>query len=132
MTMKLDAERFPPHLLEHIGFEKVVALDAADGVARVAYVARSDFTHSNGRFVQGGLVTAWLDNAMAFAVFAVDPALRAATLELKVSFLEAATPGRQLVEARLLKRGSTIAFLEADLFSGNAVLARATSTVRRF
>ena len=57
-----------------IGFSQLLRSDAEAGIARVRFVARPEFAHSNGTVVQGGLVTAWLDCAMAFAVNAKDAA----------------------------------------------------------
>lgn len=62
----------------------------------------------------------------AFAALEFGP-----TLELKVSFLRAARPGRIVGEARVVHRTRSIAFLEGRLFdAAGEPVAAATSTVR--
>jgi acyl-coenzyme A thioesterase PaaI-like protein len=52
------------------------------------------------------------------------------TLELKTSFLGAARPGLLYVEARCIKFGRSIAFMEADLKDGDGtILAKMSTTV---
>jgi uncharacterized protein (TIGR00369 family) len=126
---KMDMDKFAGPLLHAIGFAGVVRIDAEAGIVRMRYTARSEFAHSNGAVVQGGFVTAWLDSAMAMAVSARDPESVVATLELKVSFLERVDVSTFEVEARAVRWGGSIVFLEADLFSKDGrLLARASST----
>lgn len=126
----LDPLRFPVPLLQAIGFAELLAQDGKAGMARVAYLARPEFTHSGGEVVQGGFVSAWLDNAMAFAVHARDPLASAATLEMKISFLDRATVGRYEAVARILRWGRSVAFLEAELLGAGGCVARASSTLK--
>ena len=127
----LDSRRFPAALLRAIGFDRVLRTDPAIGLAEIRYIARDEQTHSDGTVVQGGFVTAWLDNAMAFAVTARDATAAIATLELKVSFLDRASPGPVTAEARVVRWGRSVVFLDAELRSGDRLLARATSTAMR-
>ena len=123
--------RMPPVLLEVLGFQRVLALDAAAGTARVQYTARPAWAHSGGTTIQGGLLTSWLDNCMAFAIAARLPDTTSASLEFKVSFFERTAPGTVTAEARVKREGRSVAFLEADLFSEDGrLLASATSTVK--
>ena len=116
-------------LLNTIGFAELLHTDAQAGTARVRFVARPEFAHTNGTIVQGGIITAWLDNAMAFAVMGRDPTAALASLELKVSFLERVGVETSEVEARIVRWGRSVVFLEADLRSGDGrLLARASST----
>lgn len=116
-------------LLRTIGFADLIHTDAKAGTARVRFIARPEFAHTNGTVVQGGIITAWLDNAMAFAVMGRDPSAALASLELKVSFLERVGVSTFEVEARIVRWGRSVVFLEADLWSGEGqLLARASST----
>ena len=125
----MNIEKAAGPLLQHIGFAGTLRTDHHAGAVRLRYMARPEFAHSNGTVVQGGLVTAWLDCAMAFAVSARDPEAVVASLELKVSFLECVPVGQFEVEARVVRWGRSVVFLEADLFSGDGhLLARASST----
>jgi uncharacterized protein (TIGR00369 family) len=114
-----------------IGWKKLIAWDARTRTLRALYEVRPEFCHTRGTIAQGGFVTAWLDATMAQALMRdTDFAENIATLEIKVSFLKAVGPGEVLAEARILRRGRRVAFLEATLMStdGSEVLATATST----
>lgn len=126
----MDTEKFPRALMQTIGFSQLLHSDADPGMARVRFVARPEFAHSDGTVVQGGLITAWLDCAMAFAVSAKDPTASLASLELKVSFLDRAPVATFEAEARILRWGGSVVFLEADLFAAldGRLVARASST----
>jgi acyl-coenzyme A thioesterase PaaI-like protein len=128
----LDPGHFPPLLMHAIGFEAVLRTDPA-GIAVVRYVPRPEHAHSEGRVVQGGFVTSWLDHSMAVAVRTREPGAALASLDINVSFLERVEPGHPVfVEARVVRWGGRVAFLQAELRGGEdantAVLARATST----
>lgn len=118
-------------LTRAIGWKRLVSWDRLTRTLCAVYEVRPEFCHTRGTIAQGGFVTAWLDSSMAQALMR-DTEFREniATLELKVSFLKAAGPGEVLTQARVLKRGRRVAFLEAQLFSadGKEVLATATST----
>jgi acyl-coenzyme A thioesterase PaaI-like protein len=126
-----DPAFFPTELMRAIGFDAVLRTDPA-GVALVRYVARPEHAHSDGRVVQGGFITAWLDHSMAVAVRAREDGAALASLDINVSFLERVAPGPVVVEARVVRWGGRVAFLQAELRShggeGAPLLARATST----
>ena len=126
-----DPERFPPDLLANLGFVRLLESDGIQGRARVEYTASSTWAHSGGTTIQGGLITAWLDNCMAFALAARAPDVAVASVEMKVSFLDRTAPGAVLAAAWIRREGGAVAFLEAELTSeGGRVLATASSTVR--
>ncbi|MGE0796989.1 MAG: PaaI family thioesterase [Lautropia sp.] len=127
----LDPAFFPPALMQAIGFDAVLRTDPA-GLAVVRYVARPEQAHSDGRIVQGGFITAWLDHSMAIAIRVRDADAALASLDINVSFLERVAPQPVVVEARVVRWGGRIAFLHAELRADTGepgpVLARATST----
>ena len=124
----MDIRKDAHPLLQAIGFERLVH-SAPEGLARVRFAPRPEFAHTGGTIVQGGFITAWLDNAMAFAVAAREAHVGLASLELKVSFLERVGVAPVEAEARVLRWGGSVVFLEAQLTDeGGAVLARASST----
>ena len=123
-----DLETSIQPLLHAIGFDRLLYSDPQGG-ARVRFVPRSEFAHTGATIVQGGFITAWLDNSMAFAVFAREPGVGLASLELKVSFLERVGVAPVEAEARVLRWGGSMVFLEASLFAQDGqMLARASST----
>jgi len=130
----VDAAYFPGALMQAIGFDKVLRTDPS-GIAVVRYVGRPEHAHSDGRVVQGGFITSWLDHSMAVAVRTREAGAGLASLDINVSFLERVEPGPVVVEAWVVRWGGRIAFLQAELRAehagtsdGGPVLARATST----
>jgi acyl-coenzyme A thioesterase PaaI-like protein len=125
----MDIQKFPSTLMQTIGFAELLRSDAQVGAARVRFIARPEFAHTNGTIVQGGIITAWLDCSMAFAVMSREPDTGLASLELKVTFLERVDVSTFEVEARVLRWGRSVVFLEADLHAQDGRLcARASST----
>lgn len=117
-------------LLESLGFFEVVSVDREAGRVRLAFDALPRFCHSDGRIVQGGFVTAWMDLSMAQAArLRAGQPVGVASLEIKVSFLQRVGPGRVVAEGRVQRLGRRVAFLEASLFDDrDALLATASST----
>ena len=114
-----------------LGLENVVDDGATSGRAVVHYRARADHCHSGG-IVQGGFITGWIDAAMAHVVIAKSGRqLSPLSLEIKISFLQSAKPGRVIAEAWIERMGKTTAFLEGRLLNeAGEVLAKGTSTAR--
>ncbi|WP_100176194.1 PaaI family thioesterase [Bradyrhizobium nitroreducens] len=86
--------------------------------------------HPRGGIVQGGVVTGWLDVAMATACLVSDErTIAVASLEIKVSFLLPAHPGLHRSYGTVIRHGRSIGFMEAELRDSSDVLvARASST----
>jgi molybdopterin converting factor subunit 1 len=82
--------------------------------------------------IQGGFVTAMLDEAMGPAALSeLGPGFAVPTLELKVSFLRPTYPGTLVADARVVHRGKSVVFVEGALFDEHgAKLATATATAR--
>jgi uncharacterized protein (TIGR00369 family) len=108
---------------------RILDVSAADGIVKMSYDIGADFCNPSGA-VQGGIVTAMLDDAAAFAcIVKAGKAIYVSSLELKTSFFKSAKMGRLYAEGRCLKLGKTIAFLEADLKDEEGqLLARMTTT----
>ena len=101
------------------------------GEIEVSFEATEDFLNPAGT-VQGGFLTAMLDDTMGPALAAVlDAGLYSATLELKVSFLRPAKPGRLVGRGRVVHSGGTIAFLAGELLDdAGRVVAVGSATAR--
>jgi uncharacterized protein (TIGR00369 family) len=82
--------------------------------------------------VQGGILSAMLDDTMGPAVFAMtEGRLYTATISLTVNFLAPAKPGRIVGEASVTQLGKTIAFIEGRLTAKDGtLLATATTNAR--
>lgn len=104
------------------------------GEIEVSFEATDEFLNPAGT-VQGGFLTAMLDDTMGPALAAtLDDGLFGATLELKVSFLRPAAPGRLVGRGRVVHSGTSIAFLSGELLdeSGQAVaVGSATARILR-
>lgn len=105
--------------------------DRPAGRSRMEFEAAPHMCHSGG-IVQGGMVTGWLDMAIARAVIAAsEPGIVPLSLELKVSFFAPVRPGRVIAEAWVEKLGRKTAFAESRLLdAAGTVLAKCSSTVQ--
>jgi uncharacterized protein (TIGR00369 family) len=102
-----------------------------DGWIRVGFDGKPEFCNPAG-FIQGGILSAMLDDTMGPAVFAMtDGRLYTATITMTVNFLAPAMVGPITGEASVTQLGKTIAFVEAKLIAAHrAVIATATASVR--
>lgn len=111
------------------------SIDAAAGVVTMTFEAKAEFCNSLG-VVQGGLLSAMLDEVMAVAALAHSGMTQVApTLEMKTCYLSGARQGTLSGEGRVVKMGRSIAFLEGNLrdAAGNLVVtATATCAMRPF
>lgn len=132
-ALALDApfDRFAaPPCARLLGW-RLLEQNAEEGRVRIGFDAREDFLNPAG-YVQGGILTAMLDDAMGpAALVASGGALFTSTINMNVAFLAPARPGELIAEARVVQLGKTVAFLEATLTDAEGVeVARATSSAR--
>lgn len=108
---------------------RVLEVDQARGRVRMSFQVDDRFCNPRGT-VQGGIVSALLDDAAAFAgIVALGEPGFIASMEIKTSFLAAARPGTLFAEGRCLKMGRSSCFLEADLTDGEGnILAKLSSS----
>lgn len=99
----------------HLG-HAILEIDRAAGRARAAFETREGFLNPLGS-VQGGFLVAMLDEVMVDAALArLGADFAVPTLEIKASFLAPAGAGRIIGEARVLRMGRSIAFIEGELY----------------
>lgn len=108
---------------------RTLEVDSKGGRVRMSFEIDGRFCNPRGH-VQGGIVTALLDDCAATAgIVALGEAGFIVSLELKTSFLAAASPGTLYAEGRCIKMGRSACFLEADLTDGDGkLLARMSSS----
>jgi uncharacterized protein (TIGR00369 family) len=108
-------------------------LDArpGDGWVRIGFDGKPEFCNPAG-FVQGGILSAMLDDTMGPAVFVMtEGKLYTATITMTVNFLAPAKPGPLIGEANVVQLGKTVAFVEGRLMAKDGiVLATATTSAR--
>jgi uncharacterized protein (TIGR00369 family) len=111
-----------------LGFD-IQRVDVARMEVEVAFIGREDFCNPM-RQVQGGFVTAMLDECMSVAgLVASNFTCVMPTLEMKTSFLRPALPGPLRGIGRIVKWGRTIAFTEGELYDPDGrLIAKATGT----
>ena len=102
-----------------------------DGWIRIVFDGKPDFCNPAG-FVQGGMLSAMLDDTMGPAVFIMtEGRLFTTTITMNVNFLAPAKPGPITGEATVTQLGKTIAFVEGRLTAADGtLLATASSSIR--
>lgn len=111
--------------------QQITEADPEAGRVVIEYEAKPEFCNPMGS-VQGGFISAMLDDAAAIAcVVASRGKVGVPTLEMKVSFLRAARPGKLRVVGQVMKLGRSIAFLESHLYDMDGkLLAHSTQTAK--
>jgi uncharacterized protein (TIGR00369 family) len=118
----------PPNYVDLLGMRP---LHAEPGHMRFEFNLGELFLNPAGT-VQGGFITAMLDETMGPAALAqLGPGHMVPTLELKVSFLRPVHPGRLICDGRVVHMGKSVGFLEGSLSDADGnVVATATATAR--
>jgi uncharacterized protein (TIGR00369 family) len=102
-----------------------------DGWVRIGFDGKTDFCNPAG-FIQGGILSAMLDDTMGPAVFAMtEGRLYTATITMTVNFLAPAKPGPITGEAEVKQLGRTIAFVEGRLTAEDGTLLATASASAR-
>jgi uncharacterized protein (TIGR00369 family) len=109
----------------------VLDADPEAGRVRIGFDGKAAFCNPAG-FIQGGILTAMLDDTMGPAVFIkTQGRLYTATIGMTVNFLAPAKVGPIVGEARVVKISKTIDFVEGKLAdTDDTVLATASSSAR--
>ena len=105
----------------------ITLADAEHGIIEASFAASADFGNSIGN-IQGGILTAMLDDLMGYALGITLPVDRfAPTANLNVSFLRPAASGTLHGRGEILKKDGDIYHLAAKLYNErNELLAAAT------
>jgi uncharacterized protein (TIGR00369 family) len=100
-------------------FLGIEVLDAGEGWVRLRLPVRDELRNGPGAPVHGGALSSLLDAAVGGAIATVNEANQGgvgqATLDLNITYIGAARTGAVIAEGRVIRRGGTIAFGEADL-----------------
>ena len=141
--VKVDPEKakdYPPNIQailkapnpasEFLGLE-VLEVDTETLRVRLAFDAGPQVCNKWGG-IHGGMVAAMLDDLMAIAVgLSLEWGEISPTLEMKASFVAAGRPGRLVGEGWTVKRGKSVAFIEAELRNeAGELVATGSSTAR--
>lgn len=134
-----QASEYPPNIQAilkrpapasaHLG-QELLEIDTDAGWVRIAYALSETHFNRYGA-IHGGVIACVMDDVLATAAGLVAQwGEIAPTLEMKVSYLNQAGAGRHVAEARVIKRGRTVLFLEATLASeAGKTIATASATI---
>lgn len=111
----------------------VEVLDAGEGWVRLRLPLRDELRNAPDAPMHGGAMSSLLDAAVGGALSTLHEAntggVGQATLDLNITFIGAARAGAVLAEGRIIRKGSRVAFGEADLRSeAGDLLARGRVT----
>src|SRR5271166_5138757 len=120
----------PPPCSKMLGW---TPLDARprEGWIRIGFDGKPEFCNPAG-FIQGGILSAMLDDTMGPAVFVkTEGRLYTATISMNINFLAPAEIGPIFGEATVVQLGRTIAFTNGKLMNeAGRLLATATASAR--
>ncbi len=125
----LDQITMPP-VAKLLGWQ---LLDARpeDGWIRLGFEGKPEFLNPAG-FVQGGILSAMLDDTMGPAVLVMTEGQSyTTTVSLTVNFLSPAKPGPITAEAKVTQLGKSIAFVEGRLTAADGTLLATATAVER-
>mgnify|MGYP001267129343 CR=1 FL=1 len=128
MLARFQNPKTRPPCSETLGME-VLALNQDEMTLTLGFDVSPSFSNPTGA-IQGGFLTAMLDEAMSVCcIIASNVTMTAPTLELKTSYFRPLFPGPAKANARILKFGKSIAFMEAELLDPEGrVVAKASAT----
>ena len=126
-SSKLDLNN-PPKFLSILG-SKEVKFDEINESVTMTFDIGDELTHSEGKIVQGGFITAMLDTTMAhLLIFVKKGEYNPLTLGINVAFLASGSPGIFTAKAKIEKLGKSIVFTSGSLLQEDKLIATATST----
>jgi len=129
ITTALDNLAVPPSA-KLLGWHLIDARPK-EGWIKVGFDGKAEFCNPAG-FVQGGLLSAMLDDTMGPAVMVMtEGKLYTTTISLTVNFLAPAKPGPITAEAKVTQLGKTIAFVEGRLMAADGTMLATASVSAR-
>jgi len=117
--------------LDHNPFVRFMGVEVpelGEGYARFTLEIRPDFHNSQG-FLQGGVIAALADEAVAYALFSLVPeGEMISTVEMKINFLAPAQQGVLEAQAHIRKRGRTLSLGEVEVTQDTRLVAKGMCT----
>lgn len=118
----------PPPAAQTLGI-RIVHVAPEAGTIEVEFDGKREFTNPAGH-IQGGFLAAMLDDTVGPLISATLAAHEfAPTLNLNVSFVKPAKPGKIVGKGRIVRRGKEVSFLAGELYQEGELLATASATV---
>ena len=110
---------------------KILTEELGQGTALLSLPVEKEFTNSLGT-VHGGVIMSLLDVALCTAARTLHPdSIGVVTIDLSTSFIGGGSGERLFAEARVLKDGRTMSFVEGEARNADgSLVAKAMATVR--
>ena len=110
---------------------KILTETLGEGTARLSLPIEAHLTNSIGT-VHGGVILSLLDVALCTAARTLHPdSLGVITIDMSTSFIGGGSGARLLAEARVLKNGRSMIFVEGEANNEDgSLVAKAIATVR--
>ncbi|MEM3087214.1 MAG: PaaI family thioesterase [Halobacteria archaeon] len=127
IRLLLEGKAPPAPVMKLVGF----SLKSAEPGRAVMEFEADERHHNPGGTLHGGVLCDVADGAMGFAFAStLKEGENFTTVELKINFLKAVKEGKLKAEGRVVKRGKTLSYIEADVTDEEgALIAKASSTV---
>lgn len=114
------------NFIQHLGIELI---DVSEGTCRIELVTNDDQLQQHG-FVHAGVLATLADHAAGGAARSVvADGFDVITIEFKINFLKPAPSGKLICTSRVLRAGRTVVVAEAEVFAGEALVSKLTSTL---
>jgi len=100
-----------------------------NGVCKVSLIPKDEFFNPI-HYLSGGVIYTMIDHAMGAALWSLNPDGIAATIEIKINYLNPVKEVKKLSgEIRVIEKRTKIAFLEGEVSTEDGILiAKATGT----
>ena len=110
---------------------RILTETLGEGTARLSLPVEPHLTNSLGT-VHGGVIMSLLDVALCTAARTLHPdSIGVITIDLSTSFIGGGTGGKLYADARVLKDGRSMSFVEAEAKNEDgSLVAKAIATVR--
>ena len=110
---------------------KILTEDLGQGTAKCSLPVEKHLTNSMGT-VHGGVIMSLLDIALCTAARTLHPgSIGAITIDLSTSFIGAASGKKLYADARVMRDGRSMSFVEAEAKNEDgSLVAKAIATVR--
>jgi acyl-CoA thioesterase len=93
----------------------------------------ADYHLNSTGVVHGGVLFTLADTAMGAALYpTLDPTEICATIEIKINYFKPVTSGKIICISEIVNRGKTIANLEACVYAGDILVAKANGSFSIF
>jgi uncharacterized protein (TIGR00369 family) len=129
--MKLEFAREYQKKIPYLQHLRIQTDELGEGTARLSLPIEPHLTNSLGT-AHGGVIMSLLDVALCTAARTLHPgSIGVITIDLSVSFTGGAGGARLFAEARVLKDGRSMSFVEGEAKNEDgALVAKAIATVR--